>query len=131
MVATTVEIERVFGELGETPYEPMEEEQNETMSGESTIDRQLNFLNETFINFFGKGTNGKAGPNSTFFVNTNNHCQLCRSEEHTTSTCLKLADKRPKCANYRGGHKTNNCGMKCFFYLGLGHTKEMTHPQIP
>jgi hypothetical protein len=109
----------------------MKEEQDETMSRESITNRQLNVLNETLINFFGKGTNGKAGPNSTFFINTNNHFQLCWSEKHTTSTCLKLADKRPKCANYRSGHKTNNCGLKCFFYLGLRHTKEMMHPQVP
>jgi len=101
------------------------------MSGESTTDRQFNVLNETFINLFGKGTNGKAGPSSTFSINTNNHCQLCQSEEHTTSTCLKLANKRLKCANYIGGHKTNNCGMKCSFYFGLGHMEEMMHPQVP
>jgi hypothetical protein len=79
VVVTTVEIEQVLGKLGETPYEPMKEEQDETMSGESTTDRQLNVLNETFINLFGKGTNGKAGPSSTFSINTNNHCQLCQS----------------------------------------------------
>ncbi len=58
MVIVVVEIECVLGELRETPYEPMKEEQDETMSGESTIDRQLHVLNETFIIFFGKGTNG-------------------------------------------------------------------------
>jgi len=40
----------------------MKEEQDEVMYGESTTDRQLHVLNETLINFFGKGTDGKVGP---------------------------------------------------------------------
>ncbi len=94
MVADAVEIERVLGELGETPYASMKEKQDETMFGKSTTDRQLHVLNETLINFFGKGSDGKARPSSTFSVNTNNGCQLCRSKEHTTSACLKLANTR-------------------------------------
>jgi hypothetical protein len=78
VVTIVVEIERVLGELREIPYKPMKEEQDETMSGKSIIDRQLHVLNETLIIFFGKGTNGKAGPSSTVSTNTNNHCQLCR-----------------------------------------------------
>jgi hypothetical protein len=76
VVVTTVEIEQVLGKLGETPYEPMKEEQDETMSRESTTDYKLHVLNETLINFFGKGIDGKARPGSTFFFNTNNRCQL-------------------------------------------------------
>jgi hypothetical protein len=68
VVVATAKIERVLGELGETPYEPMKEEQDETMSGESTTDRHLHVLNETLINFFGKGTNGKAGPSIGFLL---------------------------------------------------------------
>ncbi len=124
MVVAVVEIEHVLGELGETPYERMKEEQDETMFGESTIDRQLHVLNETLINFFGKGTDGKVGPSSTFFVNINNCCQLCQSKEHTNSACPKLTDTRPKCAKCGGGHKIDNCGLKCSFCLGLGHTEE-------
>jgi hypothetical protein len=59
VVTASIEIERVLGELGETPYEPMKEEHDETMSGKSIIDCQLHVLNETFINFFGKGIDGK------------------------------------------------------------------------
>ncbi len=86
VVVIVVEIECVLGELGETPYEPMKEEQDETMFGESTTNRQLHVLNEIFINLFGKGINGKVGPNTTFFFNTNNHCQLCYSKEHSLNT---------------------------------------------
>jgi hypothetical protein len=81
-------------------------------------------LNETLINFLGKGTDGKAGPNLTISINTNNHCQLCRSGKHTTSACPKLADIRPKCAKCGGGHKIDNCVLKCSFCLGLWHTED-------
>ncbi len=33
VVVVVVEIERILGELGETPYEPMKEEHDETTSG--------------------------------------------------------------------------------------------------
>ncbi len=87
MVVVAVEIERVLGELGETPYEPIKEKQDETTFRESTTNQQFHVLNETFINFFGKGIDGKAKPNITFYANTNNCCQLCRSEEHIVSAC--------------------------------------------
>jgi hypothetical protein len=49
--------------------------------GESTINQQLLALNETLINFLGKGSDGKACFNTNF--STNNNCyQLCCSEAH-------------------------------------------------
>jgi hypothetical protein len=125
VVVVVVEIEHVLGEMGETPYEPMKEEHDETTSRESTTNHQLHDLNETLINFFGKGIDGKVGPSTNFSFNIHNRYQLCRSEEHTTSTCPKFANTRQKCAKCGSGHKTNNCGLKCSFCLGLGHTDEM------
>jgi hypothetical protein len=124
VVVVIVKIEQVLGKLEETPYEPMKEEHDETTSGKSTTYRQLHVLNETPINFFGKGTSCKAGPNTTFFATTNNCCQLCRLEEHIASTCLKLAYTMPKCAKCRSGHKTDDCGLKCSLCFGLRHTKD-------
>lgn len=37
-IVATIEIERVLGELGEIPYEPMKEEQDEMTFGKSTTD---------------------------------------------------------------------------------------------
>jgi hypothetical protein len=59
-----------------------------------------------------------------FSFNIHNCCQLCHLEEHTISTCPKFTNTKPKCAKCGGGHKTDNCGLKCFFCLELGHTKE-------
>jgi len=124
VVTVVVKIERVLGELGEAPYEPMKEEHDETMSRKSFTNGQLHVLNEILINFLGKGIDGKAGPSLTVSVNTNNHCQLCRSGKRTTSTCPKLVDTRPKCAKCGGGHKIDNCVLKCSFCLRLGHIED-------
>ncbi len=73
VVVVVVAIEKVLRELGETPYEPMKEEQNEIIVGKPTMDIQWQIFNETLINFFGKGIDGKAKPSTNFFAN-NNHC---------------------------------------------------------
>jgi len=80
VVVAVTKIEWVLGEFRETPYEPMKEEQDEITSRKSTTNRQLHVLNETFINFFGKGTDGKARPSTTFSATMNIHCQLCHLE---------------------------------------------------
>jgi hypothetical protein len=81
-------------------------------------------LNGTLINFFGKGIDGKARPSTTFSTTINNYCQLCLSGKHIASTYFKLVDTRPKCAKCKGGHKIDNCGLKCSFCFRLGHAED-------
>jgi hypothetical protein len=51
LVGAAIEVERVLGELGETPLEPLKEEKEE--GTEKTImEKQVNALNETLVNFF-------------------------------------------------------------------------------
>ncbi len=84
MVVVATEIECVFGELGETPYEPMKEEQYETMFRELTTNQQLDVLNETLINFFGKGTMARLDPVQLFLPTLT----------ITASTCPKLVSSQ-------------------------------------
>ncbi len=126
VVIMATKIERMLGELRDTPYEPMKEKKDEVAFGKSTMDQQLHVLNETFINFFGKRIDGKARLNTLFLTN-GNCCQLCHSKEHLASMCPKLIDTRPKCG---GGHKTDNCGLKCFFYFTLGHMEDRCWKKI-
>jgi hypothetical protein len=49
MVIATIEIKRVVGDLGETPYDPLVEEKDEDVIGESSINKQLSLLNDTFL----------------------------------------------------------------------------------
>jgi len=37
--------------------------------------------------------------------------------------CPKHNDMRPKC-NKCGGHKAENCGIRCSFYNGMGHSED-------
>jgi hypothetical protein len=50
MVGAATELKRVLGELGETPFEPMKEEQDEEVT-ETRMEKQVNALNDTLINF--------------------------------------------------------------------------------
>ncbi len=51
LVATAIEVERVLGELGETPFEPFKEERDE-VTEDTIMERQVTTLNETLINLF-------------------------------------------------------------------------------
>ncbi len=120
LVGAATEVERVLGELGETPYEPLREEQKEE-SSETMMEKQVTALNNTLINFF-KGTvhNPKASSSSITFGG----CQICKGGDHLATTCPRLNEARPKCAMCGMPHRTENCGVKCAFYSGLGHSKD-------
>jgi hypothetical protein len=53
MVLATIEIERVLGDLGETPYDPFMEEKDEDATRESSTNKHLLVLNETLIHLLG------------------------------------------------------------------------------
>jgi len=74
LVGAATELERVLGELGETPYEPLREEQEEETS-DTMMEKQVTVLNNTLINFF-KGTmhNPEASSSSIMFGG----CQICK-----------------------------------------------------
>jgi predicted aspartyl protease len=120
LVGATMELERVLGELGETPYEPLREEQKkETL--ETMMEKQVTTLNNTLINFF-KGTvhNPETSSSSTAF----GRCQIYKGGDHLATTCPRLNEARPKCAKCNMLHRTENCGIKCTFYSGLGHSED-------
>jgi len=55
ILAIAKDVERVFGELGETSFEPLKEEQEEGMHNDTLLKKQVFALNESFITFL-KGT---------------------------------------------------------------------------
>lgn len=60
-----INIEKVLGEIGEIHYEPLQEEREEELiMGKTNIDKHLQALNDTLVNYFGKGANGKVSHNS-------------------------------------------------------------------
>jgi hypothetical protein len=120
MVGAATELERVLGELGETPFEPLKEEQEEGVA-ETTMEKQVNAFNETLINFM-KGNVSKPVTSSSSSMST--VCQICRGGDHTAITCPRLNEPRPKCAKCGMPHRIENCGVKCSFCAGLGHSED-------
>ncbi len=48
LVGATTELERVLGELGEMPFEPLKEEQEEGIE-ETIMEKQVTALNDTLL----------------------------------------------------------------------------------
>jgi len=120
LVGVAIELERVLGELGETPYEPLKEEQKEGAS-EIMMVKQVTALNNTLINFF-KGTMHNLEASSS--TNVLGGCQISKGGDHLAITCPRLNEPRPKCAKCGMLHKTENCGVKCTYRAGLGHFED-------
>ncbi len=67
LVGVGTELERVLGELGETPFEPLKEEQEEGV-GETSMENKVVALNDMLINFFkGSVPNPVSLSSSTLF----------------------------------------------------------------
>jgi hypothetical protein len=120
LVGTATEVERVLGELGETPYESFLEEQEEEVP-KSNVDKQVATLNNTIIHLFkGNLHDLKSSSSSAVF----GACQLCKGGDHMAIACSRLNEARPKCAKYNMPHRTENCAIKCTFCAGLGHFED-------
>jgi hypothetical protein len=50
LVGAAIELERVLGEIGETPFEPLKEEQEKGVE-ETLMEKQVTALNNTLVNF--------------------------------------------------------------------------------
>jgi hypothetical protein len=82
LVRVVAKLERVLGELGETPYEPLKEGVSKTM-----MEKQVIALNNTLINFLkGSVPNPDASSFSTMFGG----CQICKGGNHLTTMCPRL-----------------------------------------
>ncbi len=119
LVGAAIKVEKVLGELGETPFEPLKEEQEEGTE-ETTMEKHVTAL-KTLVNFFKSIVrNPKASSPSTVIGG----CQICKGGDHLATTCLRLNEARPKCAKCGMLHRTKNCGIKCTFCRGLGHSED-------
>jgi hypothetical protein len=120
LVGAATELERVLGELGETPYEPLKEEQEEGVA-ETMMEKQVNALNNTLINFL-KGNVPKPVTSSASSMSTG--CQICKGGDHIATACPRLDEPRPKCAKCGMSYRTENYGVKCSFCARLGHSED-------
>jgi hypothetical protein len=116
LVGVVSEVERVLDELGETPFEPFKEEQEEEMTVMS-MKNPIAALNNALINFL-EGT--MPNPISSFTPALFVECQVCKERDHIARTCPRLNAPRPKCARCGGPHRTESCGVRYSFYSDLG-----------
>jgi len=120
LVGAATEVERVLAELGETPYEPLLEEQEEEAS-ESSVERQVTTLNNTLINFFkGNAHNLASSSSSTVFGG----CKICRAGDHMATTCPRLNEAWLKYAKCNMPHRTEGGEIKSTYNAGLGHSED-------
>jgi hypothetical protein len=120
MVGVAIELERVLGELGEIPFEPLKGEHEEGVA-ETMMEKQVNAFNDTLINFM-KGNVSKPVASSSSSMSA--VCQICKEGDPTAIACPRRNEPRPKCAKCGMPHRTENCGVKCFFCAGLGHSED-------
>jgi hypothetical protein len=114
------EVERVLGELGEIPFEPLKEEQEEIVA-KTSMEHQVATLNDTLINFFKGGVPNSTPSSSSIQFK---ECQVCKGKDHIATSCPRLNEPRPKCAKCGMLHRTENCGIKCSFCSGFGHSED-------
>jgi len=120
LVGATIELERVLGEIGETPFEPLKEEQDKGVE-ETLMEKQVTALNDTLVNLIKRNVpNSITSSSSTM----SSGCQICKGGDHIATACPRLNEPRPKCTKCGMSHRTENCGVKCSFCAGLGHSED-------
>jgi len=120
LVGAATELERVLGEIGETPFEPLKEEQVEGIK-ETLMEKQVSALNDTLINIIKRNVpNSIASSSSTM----SSGCQICKGGDHIATACPRLNEPWLKCAKCGMSHRTENCGVKFSFCVGLGHSED-------
>jgi hypothetical protein len=82
----------VLVKLGETPFELLKEEQEEnTGTIETTMEKQVQLLNESLINLLKR----QFKPGATLGGSTSsNGCQICHAKDHLANECPTFA--KPK-----------------------------------
>jgi hypothetical protein len=99
-------LEKVLGELKETPFELLKEEQEEGVS-ETMMEKQVTTLNNTLINFFkGSVPNLDASSSSNMFGG----CQIYKGRNHLATAYPRLDEPRSKCAKRGMPHKKKIVG---------------------
>jgi len=92
-----VEVEQMFSDLGETPFEPLKEQPNEGMHIETIVEMQITTINESLFSFFKQGIVITTRVNP-FGSKPSKTCYIYIAINHIAVTCPKIGDLRFKWA---------------------------------
>ncbi|CAM6039303.1 unnamed protein product [Sphagnum compactum] len=120
MVGAAIGVEKVLAELGETPYEPLREEQEEEAS-ENNMEKQVDALNNALIYFF-KG-NARI-PACSFSSMVFEECQICRKGDHLATTCPRLNEARLRYAKCNMPHRMESGEVKYTSCAESGYSED-------
>jgi hypothetical protein len=120
LVAAAIEVEGVLAELGETAYEPFEEEQEEEAE-ETTMEKQIDVLNNTLIHFFKRNA---LDPEPSSYSTMTEECQICGARGHIATSCPRLNEARLKYAECNMPHRTEGGEIKSTYCAGLEHSED-------
>jgi hypothetical protein len=120
LVGAAVEVEGVLAELKETPYEPLKEEQEEEAE-ETTMEKQINVLNNTLIHFFKRNA---FDPEPSSYSTMSEECQICGARGHIATSCPRLNEARLKYAECNMSHRTEGGEIKSTYCAGLEHSED-------
>ncbi len=118
----TKEVERMLRELGDIPFEPLKEKEEERVHIDMMLEKRVNVLSESFIKFL-KGSLFIVGA-SPSKVDNSTMCQICKASDHIATTCLRIGDLKLKCVKCGLPYKMENCGVKCGYCASMGHMKD-------
>jgi hypothetical protein len=64
ILAIAIDIEKVLGEIGIFFYEPLQEAREEELAlGETNTNKHFQAMNDTLVNYFGRGISGRISHN--------------------------------------------------------------------
>jgi hypothetical protein len=115
LVGAVIEVERVLGELGETPYEPLREEQEEEAS-KNNVEKQVDALNNALIYFFKGNARTLACSFSSMMFE---ECQICRKGDHLATTCPRLNEAWLRYAKCNMPHRMESGEVYLLCRIGL------------
>jgi hypothetical protein len=120
LVGAAIEVEKVLAELGETPYEPLREEQEEEAL-ENNMEKQVDALKNALINFF-KGN--ALNPEPSSYSTMSEECQICGARGHIATSCPRLNEARLNYAECNMPHRTEGGEIKSTYCAGLEHSED-------
>jgi hypothetical protein len=124
LFGAALEIEKALAKLGEIPFELLKDEHEGVATYDVVVEKQVNVLNESLINFFKQGITLGNGVGS-FGASTTSICHICSLVDHVATICPRIGDLKPKCGKCGLPHRTKNCGSRSGYYTSLGHMEDL------